>query len=146
MAIWIDDTLTEQDEWLDMSADARGCLIELWAYCKRARNDGVIKTTRLHKASDLFSVGVMAELIDNGWLHKDATGCGTDTCPTGIEGVSVMHNYLRHQESARDMSTRIEVSREKAREKSLKGNHQRWHIERSMPDPKCPLCIGDAPK
>lgn len=141
MALWIDDTLPDQDEWLDMTPQARAALIELWAYCKRARNNGVIKTTRLHKASDAYDGNVGKELIAFGWLHKDGTGCGTDTCPKGVDGVSVMHNFVRHQESAKDMSARIEARREGGR----KGNHKRHHVEKNRHDPTCGYCTGDKP-
>lgn len=138
MGLWVDDTLSEQDRWLDMSPQARACLVELWLYCKRARNDGAIKTTRLHKASDAFNAKVMKELIEHRWLHKDGTGCGTDTCPTGIAGVSIMHDFLQHQESAKDMTARIETRRESGR----LGNHKRHHVNRSITDPSCSYCTG----
>lgn len=116
MALWIDDTLSEQERWWGMSTAARTCLIELWLYCRRSRNDGVIATQRLHRASDAFSAEVYDELITNRWCHKDASGCGSDTCPKGAEGFTVMHDYLEHQESASDMSNRIERQRQKKRE------------------------------
>lgn len=136
MGLWVDDTLSEQDRWLDMTPKARACLVELWLYCKRARNDGAIKTTRLHKASDAFDAKVMKELIAHRWLHKDGTGCGTDTCPKGIDGVSIMHDFLQHQESAKDMTARIETRRESGRY----GNHKRHHVNRKITDPACSYC------
>jgi len=136
MALWLDDTLSEQDRWLDMTPTARACLVELWLYCKRARNNGVIQTARLHRASDAFTPEVMAELVAHRWLHKDGTGCGTDTCPRGIDGVSVLHDFLQHQESAKDMSARIENRRELSR----KGNHKRWHVDGNKYDPACQFC------
>lgn len=136
MGLWIDDTLSEQDRWLDMSAEARACLIDLWLYCRRAKNDGVIKEARLKKASDLLTASVRSELIDQHWMHRGGKGCGTDTCPKGIAGVVVMHDYLQHQESARDMTTRID----RGRELSKRGNHKRWHIDRGIVDPDCRFC------
>lgn len=136
MGLWLDDTLSEQDRWLDLTPQARACLVELWLYCKRARNNGVIPTVRLHRASDAFTVEALRELEAQRWLHKDGTGCGTDTCPPGIKGVTVMHDFLQHQESAKDMSTRIENRRELSR----RGNHKRWHVERGVVDPACAFC------
>lgn len=113
MGLWIDDGLTELDRWLDLSGDAKGCLIELWSYCYRAGNDGVLPTKRLHRASESFSRDVLAELIANKWVHKDGSGCGTDTCPEGIDGYTVMHDFTQWQESATEKRERIERAKRK---------------------------------
>lgn len=139
MALWLDDNLSESERWWSMSPAGRACLIELWLYCRRAKNNGVMPTERLHKASDAFSVEVMQELIDQRWLHKDGAGCGTDTCPRGLQGYAVMHDYLQHQESAQDMTARIERSRELSR----KGNHKRWHEEKGLLVKTCVYCYPE---
>lgn len=138
MALWLDDTLSEQDRWLDMTPAARACLIELWLYCKRARNNGCIKTGRLHRVADSWTPEVMSELLEHRWLHRDGQGCGSDDCPQGVKGITVMHNFLQHQESAKDMSLRIERSRER----SQKGNHKRWHTDRGVFDDQCKWCVN----
>lgn len=137
MAVWIDDTLPAQDEWADMTSDACRALIEIWAYCKQGRNNGVIKNRRVQAASIYAKGKVLTELVEFGWLHPDGTGCGSDDCPKGAQGVTVVHNFLRYQESATDLAARIE----KGRERSKKGNHKRWHLDGGRFDPTCIFCM-----
>lgn len=136
MAVWVDDTLPEQDEWAEMSDSACRALIEIWAFCKRSRNNGVIKNHRLCDASKRAKGKVLSELVLNNWLHPDGTGCGSAHCPKGVQGVTVVHNYVLRQESATDTAARIEKSREKSR----KGNHTRWHVDGGRFDPTCSFC------
>ncbi|MGZ6589334.1 MAG: hypothetical protein ACXVHX_34330 [Solirubrobacteraceae bacterium] len=138
MGLFIADELTEADEWLEMSHAARTSLVELWSYCKRAGNNGVIKTVRLHRASDAYTPEVLAELIAHGWAHKDGTGCGTDFCPPGLDGYTVMHNYVRWQESASEKRARIEQKSEAGK----RGMHKRWHTNKGIKDPSCEFCAG----
>lgn len=116
MALWIDDLLPDQDKYLDLSFRARACLVEIWCFAKRSKSDGVVKVQRLHRASDAFSPEVMAELIDNNWWHEGGRGCGTESCPRGIDGYVVLHDFVDHQESAKAQSQRIQKAREKKRE------------------------------
>lgn len=118
MALWIDDLLPDQDKYLDLSFRARACLVEVWCYAKRSRSDGVIKVERLHRASDAFAPEVMDELIAVGWWHEGGKGCGDETCPKGISGYIVMHDFLEHQESAKRQSERIRNSRASAQKKA----------------------------
>lgn len=137
MALWLDDNLSQLDRWDDMSPAARACLIELWLYCRRAKNNGVIRNEKLRKATNLLTKKVESELVEQRWIHLDGAPCGSEHCPRGIPGVAVMHDYLQHQESATNMTARIE----KGREKSRKGNHERWHAQRGVLDPTCSLCM-----
>ena len=118
MALWIDDLLPDQDKYLDLSFRARACLVEVWCYAKRSRSDGVIKIERLHRASDAFAPEVMDELIAVGWWHEGGKGCGDETCPKGISGYVVLHDFLEHQESAKRQSERIRNSRVSAQKKA----------------------------
>lgn len=136
MAIWIDDTLSEQDKWADLSSDAKAALVELWMFCKRARNDGAFRANRLYKASEALTPSAEVELRDKGWLHDGGRGCGTDTCPKGVVGYVVMHDFLQHQESSREMASRIDSRREL----SKKGNHTKWHTNRGVFEPTCKFC------
>jgi hypothetical protein len=140
MALWLDDNLSQLDRWDDMSPTARACLIELWLYCRRAKNNGTIRNSKLKKASELLTPKVQNELVEQRWLHLNGTGCGTDTCPRGVPGVAIMHDYLQHQESAADMTARIETGRERSR----KANHKRWHVDGKRHDPTCSLCTEGA--
>ena len=118
MALWIDDLLPDQDKYLDLSFRARACLVEVWCYAKRSRSDGVIKVERLHRASDAFAPEVMDELIAVGWWHEGGKGCGDETCPKGISGYVVLHDFLEHQESAKRQSKRISDSRKAAQNRA----------------------------
>lgn len=141
MALWVDDNLSENERWWSMSPEATTCLIELWLYCRRAKNNGAIQTTRLQRASNHYNDVVRTELEANGWLHIDGTGCGTDFCPQGIPGVSIMHDYLQHQESAKDQTIRVE----RRREAGKLGSHRRWHRDAGVHDPSCKFCLYGEP-
>lgn len=138
MAIWVDDLLPEKEKYLDLSFRARACLYEVWCYAKRSGSNGVVKIERLSRASDAFTPKVMEELVEARWWHKGGEGCGDDSCPRGIDGYVVLHDFTDHQESAANMSARIE----RRRDASRKANHKRWHIERGIQDPICPYCNG----
>lgn len=116
MGLWIDDGLTENPRWIALSGDAKGTLIELWSYCYRAGNDGVLPTRLLHRASDSFTPDTFAELVSEKWAHKDGNGCGTDTCPQGLDGYTVMHDFVQWQESAAEKRERIERAKRKREE------------------------------
>ena len=118
MALWIDDLLPDQDKYLDLSFRARACLVEVWCYAKRSRSDGVIKLERLHRASDAFAPEVKDELIAGGWWHEGGRGCGDETCPKGISGYVVLHDFLEHQESAKRQSERIQNARKSAQNRA----------------------------
>ena len=58
--------------------------------------------------------------------------------------------FLDHNPSRAEVNT----DRRKKAEKSAKGNHQRWHVEKNEPDKDCPYCfpegipqgtVGDSP-
>lgn len=141
MAIWIDDLMPKRDEWLDMSFQARVLLIDLWCAVKVAKGDGFMKVSRLHRESDAWSPEALDELVANGWLHIGKTGCNTDTCPTGIEGYALLHNYLARQESSTEQKRRLAISRERKRDAAKATNHKRWHVDRGMSDIACDLCV-----
>jgi hypothetical protein len=143
MAIWLNDTIHREREFYSMSGDAIATLIELWCESRLAKNDGVFETERLHRVADHFSKAVLEELVDNGWLHRDATGCGTDWCPIGAEGYVVVHNVAGRQESRLLVGERSKRSLEAKREAGRKTNHERWHVQRGITSLDCSLCVPD---
>lgn len=142
MALWIDDTIHHQREWYSMSAAAVATLVELWAEAKVAKNNGVFETDRLFRVAPHFTTDALGELVANGWVHRDASGCGTEWCPKGVSGHIVMHNFLRRQESKEAMNERLERSLESKKEAAKRTNHERWHVNRNKVDPKCELCVS----
>lgn len=145
-AIWLDHNLLRQREWYAMSADAQSMLIELWMESRGARNDGVFETMRVSKVCNHFSVPAMEELIANGWMHKDGTGCGSDWCPKGTDGHVVMHNVAGRQETRGAITERQKNGLQAKREAALKTNHQRHHLDKGKWSEECRLCTEQRPK
>jgi hypothetical protein len=145
MAIWLNDTIHREREFYSMSGDAIATLIELWCESRLAKNDGVFETERLHKVADHFSKDVLDELVEHGWLHRDATGCGTDWCPKGARGFVVVHNVAGRQESRLMVGERSKKALDAKRDAAARTNHERWHVARGVVAIDCPHCVGERP-
>lgn len=118
MALWVDDTLPDKERYLALSYRARACLYEVWCYSKRAKSEGVVVIERLHRASDAFAPEVMEELIEQRWWHRGGQGCGSETCPRGIDGTIVLHDFLEHQETSEEQTKRRRESLRRKRERA----------------------------
>lgn len=143
MAIWLNDTIHREREFYAMSGDAIATLIELWCESRLAKNDGVFETDRLHKVADHFSKDVLEELVEHGWVHRDATGCGTDWCPKGARGFVVVHNVAGRQESRLMVGERSKKALDAKRDAAARTNHERWHVARGVVSIDCPHCMGE---
>lgn len=110
MALWIDDSLPDKEKYLNLSFRARACLLEVWCYSKRAKSDGVVFDGRLARASDAYNDAMRTELIRAGWWHEGGHGCGSETCPRGIDGTVVLHDFLEHQETSTEATKRRQAS------------------------------------
>lgn len=141
-AIWLDHNLLRQREWYAMSAAAKSMLIELWMESRGAKNEGIFETGRLPRICNDFTNDAMAELIANGWMHKDATGCNDEWCPKGLPGYVVMHNVAGRQESRGAITERQKNGLQAKREAALKTNHKRHHVDKQRWSEDCPLCIS----
>lgn len=48
------------------------------------------------------------------------------------------HDWHDFQPSALD----LRLAKEKESESGTKGNHKKWHVNRNIVNPECPLCVG----
>lgn len=137
MAVWIDDLMTERDKWKDMSAEGQAALIELMTMCKRSGNDGMFRPDRLEDVRNLRRYpNAFDELLEAGWVHPLGFGCGTEHCPPGIPGYHVFHDFLQRNETAEEMTKRIESKSAGGK----KGNHIKWHVKKNVTKPGCRFC------
>ena len=89
-------------------------------YCRQHRTDGSFPlATLLRRAGVKRSIA--ARLFEVEMWHD--TGHSCDRCPQPIPGMAVVHDYLRHQQSADEISALSEARREAGR----KGAASRWH-------------------
>ncbi|MBT2537238.1 hypothetical protein [Arthrobacter sp. ISL-69] len=88
------------------------------------RSDGVVEPV------DLLSKGPKPkkELLDAG-LVEDHGG-----------GRYVLHDYLKHQPSAKEIEERIEAKRRSGAVGGLKSAHKRHHLDKGVRNPDCELC------
>lgn len=141
MALWLDDLMTERDKWKDMSAEGQASLIELMTLCKRSGNDGMFNPDRLEDVRNLRRYpNAFKELQEAGWVHPIGYGCGTEYCPPGLPGYYVLHDFLQRNESAAEMTKRIESKSSGGR----KGNHVKWHVNKGVVKPSCRFCQEEA--
>ena len=104
-------------------------ILRLWAYCGRYLTDGEIPRTVLESAGKK----VAQELITHGWVDELS------------DGTLVCHDYLEHQPSRDDVEERMEKKRDGRSRGGSKGMHTRWHVNRGVIEPKCPLCPSSYP-
>lgn len=96
-------------------------------YCRQHRTDGSFPLAPLLRRAGVKR-GVADRLFEVQLWH--ATGHSCDRCPQPIPGMAVVHDYLRHQQSADEINTLSDARREAGR----KGAASRWH---SNGDGKC---------
>jgi hypothetical protein len=71
-------------------------------------------------------VGFLKALIDTGWIDESESG-------------RFLHDWWEY-------SGGLMESRRQASDDGKRGNHKRWHLDRGVSDPTCPLCrVKDAP-
>lgn len=56
--------------------------------------DGCLTKTQIRDRKG-YKTSTLRELIDAGLIHELGEGCGTKTCPDGIPGHYVLHDFLQ---------------------------------------------------
>lgn len=120
--IAVHNGLTEHPKIDALSDKAFRCMVDLWCWCSRNLTDGEVPEATWRKR---VPGKARVELVTAG-LVEVKTGGGV-----------VMHDYLRHQRSREQVDT-IRTAR---RGSGGKGNHQRWHVDRGIVEPTCPICV-----
>lgn len=115
-------------KWVGVSLASIGLGSALVSYCYEHTTDGVLPgdSEDLAAALGLKHSQVRAavkEMLERGLLERNGKQL-------------VIVNYLEHNPSA------AEVTEHRANRKvaGAKANHIRWHVERNITDPDCPLC------
>lgn len=104
----IDVLLPEHPKIDLLSRAARWTLIEIWCYCGRNHNDGIVSAGRW---KTFGTSGERRQIVDAGFAE-----------PIGLDGGYVMHGYLEHQRSRQEIEEASDARSEKAR----KAAEARW--------------------
>lgn len=96
-------------------------LIESWCYCAEQRTDGRIGAAKWSRTA---TPKVRSELVKGGLIDPES------------DGSVFMHGFLEWQMSRDDVADNHEARRRGGQLTT----HQRWHVERNVIEPNCPLC------
>lgn len=95
----LDDNFTDHPK-VDALSDAAFRLhVSGKCFCAKNTTNGRIPPNRVERLVPRFRVAALRELIDAGVWHDQGKGCGTETCPMGIEGQYQVHDYLQWNKS-----------------------------------------------
>ena len=98
--------------------------VTLMALANEEKRDGLVSD------SDLMSKGakVKKELIT------------ADLVEACADGTFVLHDYLKHQNSAEEMEAYQATQKERGKRGGLMSAHTRWHVNAGKFDPNCQFC------
>ncbi|TDQ01285.1 hypothetical protein [Labedaea rhizosphaerae] len=128
--IKVHDCIEDHPKIEGLSDRAFRLLVCTWCWCKRQRNDGLF---RLEAWKRRGPAKARAEL-EAEMVHHPGHSC--PRCPAVPGGYVLMHDYPEHQTP----TAQIEAKQEERQRVSMRANHQRWHANRRVTDPDCPLC------
>lgn len=122
-----------------LSEGAFRLLVASWFWSEANGQDGVIRRGDLelvwHGRRGLAKLA--AECTGRGAWHDARHPCESENCPAPVEKDGwVIHDYFA------EMPRRAEAEACKAgkSEGGSEGNHRRWHRDRGIRKPGCPLC------
>lgn len=124
----VDDGMDEHPKVEALSDGAFRLHVRAMLYCARKGTDGYVSRA---KAKELGSDALAAELTRVAPLAKSPTwhdlgqGCGTSTCPAGVKGYYVIHDYLEWNHSAHWWEKKRKEDAERLR---------KWRASRKKPD------------
>lgn len=108
-----------------LSDKAFRLLMAGWCYCSRYLTDGRMPAATWEKRG---TKPARRELVAAGLVEVYADHV-------------MWHDYLEHQRSASD----VEEKRATKKRSGKLGNHQRWHVAKSVHDPRCEFCVESGP-
>lgn len=120
----LDHGMPENPKVIGLTDAAFRMYIEAICYCSRQQSDGKIQPAALRRLGDHESA---EELEAAGLLIQR-------------EKDWVVHDYLRHQRSAAEIS----LIRQHKSDNGAQGAHARWHVARRKVDMSCVLCNPNA--
>lgn len=119
----------DDDKLAYVSRSARLLYVDALCMAKRQANDGVITTLQVEKLMlperSLNAKRAADELVSSGAWSWD-----------GRRNAYVITGWLKRNKSR----AQIQQVRDATAEKSLLGNHRRWHEARGERDPRCRFC------
>lgn len=104
--------------------------VTLLGLCNEDRNDGIIGAHDL----DMLGPKPGKELITSGLVTKHPDGTRYR-----------LHDYLKHQNSAKDINERLSERAEAGRRGGILSAHKRNHVSKRITDPNCLHCHGNEP-
>lgn len=126
--ITVTNELFRHPKFIRLTDKAKVHLLELWAYCNEYRTDGIIHKTLLMEKGQ----AVARALREVGWVDD-----------TTDPDFFYMHDYLDHQKSRAQIEAYREQRRQDGKKGGIIGMHERWHVDRGVTNPDCPLCFPD---
>jgi hypothetical protein len=96
----MDDNFPEHTK-VDALSDAAFRLhVAGMCYCAKQLTDGHMTADRPARLVKKFRRATLNELLRSGVWHARGEGCGTKTCPAGVDGEYTIHDYLEWNKSA----------------------------------------------
>jgi hypothetical protein len=123
--IRVHDGMPDHPKIDGLSDAAFRALVTHWCWCSRHLTDGVVPLATWLKRTP---AKVRNELVAAGLVELTPEA-------------ALMHDYLEHQRSAADVAE-IRAARVAAGQKA---NHERWHVQKGIREPSCPLCYEAPP-
>ena len=103
--------------------------VTLIALANEERIDGLVND------GDLLAKGAK--------VKKELTGAGLVVARP--DGTFVLHDYLKHQNSAEEMERYKADQKERGQRGGIKSAHTRYHVNKGKIDPNCELCPSAEP-
>lgn len=128
--IKVHDGLPDHPKIEGLSDKAFRILVSTWCWSKRQHNDGLFRVDAWKRRGPARA---RAEL-ETEMVHGHDHACCR--CPPVPVGYVRLHDYLEHQTPTAE----IAAKQEDRRTASIRANHRRWHTNRKVTDPDCPLC------
>lgn len=95
----LDDNFPEHLK-VDALSDAAFRLhVAAMCYCAKQLSDGHMTADRPARLVRNFRRATLNELLRAGLWHTRGEGCGTNTCPAGVDGEYAIHDYLQWNKS-----------------------------------------------
>ncbi|MCP3426008.1 hypothetical protein NBM05_08335 [Rothia sp. AR01] len=118
------DTFPEHPKTVQLSDGAFRAIITYWCYSHKLRTDGFLpkNVAKMHATPTRIR-----ELVSAGFL-------------TEIDGGYDLHDYLKHQWSAKEIESMSQKKKTAGSQGGSLGMHKRWHVARDRFSDDCQYC------
>lgn len=108
--------------------------VTLMALCNRDRSDGVLFKHDFEQLGPKAAKELLTALPGSNPLAYKVD-----------DGTYRLHDYLKHQNSAKDINDRLSERAESGRRGGVLSAHKRNHVNKRITDPNCLHCHGNEP-